>query len=179
MYRKASSGDKNRGHSSTSSLQTDKSTLNAQLYEEILKDPRKRAMVLQLLSQEKDLINDYLQKGGKPPIKTVKKKVYCESPTAQFRRKVLKKKQGEQDSDSSNMSEGKSLVPSPVPFENLLEGVIAYVEVKTKSGDRSSATKAVVASMGATVREQFTRDVTHVIFKVTELASNMLAGLKN
>lgn len=155
---------------SLSSLNLNKA--DTQLYEAIIKDPNKRAMVLQLLSQEKHLINDYLRKEGKTPIKCTKKKVYCESPTALFRRRALEKKDAAEGTDSSSSSEGKAVVPSPVPFAKLLEGVVAFVEVKTKSGDRSSATKAVVASMGAKIRDHLTRDVTHVIFKVTKQICN-------
>lgn len=140
---------------------------NARLYEAIIKDPQKKAMVLQLLAEEKHLIKDYLRKEGKTPVKQVKK-IYCESPTALMRRRMLEKKQ-EQESDISTSSDDKSVVPSPVPYDKLLEGVIAFVEVKTKNGDRSEATKTVLASMGATVREQFTKDITHVIFKVRKV----------
>lgn len=136
----------------------------ARLYEAIIKDPRKKAMILQLLSQEKHLINDCIRKERKTPVNEAKK-LYCESPTALFRRKLMEKQQ-ERENDNSTSSGENSIVPSPVPFEKLLDGVIAFVEVKTKSGDRSSATKAVITSMGATVREKLTKDVTHLIFKV-------------
>lgn len=151
----------------------DKQDPNFHLYEAIINDPNKKAMVLKLLSQEKHLIKDYLRKESK----TSAKRLHFESPTALYKRKLLEKKHSEQESDNCASSiDNISVVPSPVPFEKLLEGVIAYVEVKTKNGDRTSATKAVVASMGATIREQLTKDVTHVIFKVRR---NILERIKN
>lgn len=168
MNRKSMSANSTPRKNNRQSLPAlDVSDPGGRLYEAIINDPQKRAIVLQLLSQEKHLIKDYLRKEGKnkTPVKGAQNG-YSESPTALFRRKLLEKKQGCLLSDTSTSSDDKSVVPSPVPFEKLLEGVVAFVEVKTKNGDRSSATKAVIGSMGATVREQLTKDVTHVIFKV-------------
>lgn len=151
---------------SLSSFSVDKSDSNTQLYKAIIKDPKKKAMVLQLFAKEKHLIYEYLQKNDKTPIKQTTKNKPYESPIALFRRKAMEKQHAAQEGDSSSSSEGRTVVPSPVPFEKLLEGVVAFVEVKTRSGDRSSATKAVVASMGAKIRDELTKDVTHVIFKV-------------
>lgn len=46
-----------------------------------------------------------------------------------------------------------------------MKGVIAYCEVRSKEGDRSSGIKAVMKAMGATVRDNFSRDLTHIVFK--------------
>lgn len=57
-----------------------------------------------------------------------------------------------------------------VPLNQVLKGVIAYVEVKNSyDEDHSAGAKIVLKSMGAVVREKFTSDVTHVIFKVFTL----------
>ncbi|KAL8590491.1 hypothetical protein ACOMHN_011704 [Nucella lapillus] len=53
---------------------------------------------------------------------------------------------------------------SPAPSE-ILKGVVAYVEVRTASDNRSAAVKWVLERMGARVAEKFSDDVTHVIFK--------------
>ncbi|GLV42602.1 Microcephalin [Carabus blaptoides fortunei] len=102
-----------------------------------------------------------------PKLNNVKKKRLIESPSAQFRRRCLEKL----ESDSSNGSSVEERVPSPtftgtpVPYHQLLKGVIAYCEVRSKDGDRSAGIKSVMESMGATVRDDFTRDLTHVVFK--------------
>lgn len=129
----------------------------------LLNDPCKRALLLKLLSQGKDGIKTHIQKSKKDtPVK--KKKYHCESPTALYRRRALQEMQKQNDNSSSESE--KSVAASPVPFESLLNGVIAYVEVKTRDGDKSSAIKSVIRAMGATVKDQFLKDVTHVIFKV-------------
>lgn len=145
---------------------TNKPDLTSQLYDAILKDPLKKAKVLQLLSQDKHVINDMLRKEGL----VAPNHARFESPVVQFRKKMLAqmhKSRHESDSESSTGSSG-SVVAASVPYEKLMEGVVAYVEVKTRNGDRSAATKAVMRSMGATIREEFTKDVTHVVFKVRE-----------
>lgn len=60
-----------------------------------------------------------------------------------------------------------SSTSSLIPFEKVLIGVVAYVEVRGRfDEDRSAGVKSVLESMGAEVCEKFTRDVTHVVFKV-------------
>lgn len=54
---------------------------------------------------------------------------------------------------------------TPVPFEDILKGVIAFVEVISDEGDRSEVVKSMMRAMGATVRDTFSRDITHVIFR--------------
>lgn len=150
---------------STSQSQSDKNSNN--IYDAIIKDPAKRALVLQLLSQEKVAIKDYMQKNGllKNTPKKKKKVLHCESPTVLHRRRAIEHMhKGSKESPSSG-STSDSSSSSPLPFEKLLEGVVAYVEVKTRDGDRSEAVKSVIRAMGATVRDVFMKDVTHVIFK--------------
>lgn len=150
---------------STSTSQSDKKCNN--IYDAIIKDPAKRALVLQLLSQEKVAIKDYMQKNGlvkKTPNKK-KKVVHCESPTVLHRRRAMEQMLKSNKETQMSSSTSDSSDPSPLPFEKLLDGVIAYVEVKTRDGDRSAAVKSVIRAMGATVRDHFTKDVTHVIFK--------------
>lgn len=166
---------KNQDRRSVSSLdlnKSDSSTSTNEIYKTILKDPVKRNLILKLLSQEKEAINDYLTKEKiKSPLKKAKaNKAYCQSPSALYKKKLLLKQQSsDADSSSSYASLSTEILPEPLPFDKLLEGVVAYVEVKTRDGDRSAATRAVIRAMGATVREEFTKDVTHVIFKVCSI----------
>ncbi|KAK7100031.1 microcephalin-like [Littorina saxatilis] len=48
---------------------------------------------------------------------------------------------------------------------SILKDVVAYVEVRTASDDRSAAVAQVLRKMGARVEEKFTNNVTHVVFK--------------
>lgn len=157
----------NKGRFSVDLNKSSSSTSTDASYEAILRDPVKRNLILKLLSQEKEAINDYLAKEkASSPLKKVKtNKAYCGSPSALYKKKLLMKQQSS-DTDNSSSCSSSPTEKLLLPFDKLLEGVIAYVEVKTRDGDRSAATSAVVRAMGATVREEFTKDVTHVIFKV-------------
>lgn len=152
---------------SVSTLDLDNSEAANEVYDAILKDPIKRKLVLQLLSQEKEAIDEYLRKEkSNTPLKKLKNNgVGFSSPSALQRQRLLKKRQNN-DADDSSSSSSIEAPRALLPFDKLLEGVIAYVEVNTRDGDRSTATKAVVRAMGATIRDEFTRDVTHIIFKV-------------
>ena len=44
-------------------------------------------------------------------------------------------------------------------------GVVAYVEVRTKHDNHSTAVRQVLGKMGACIEDKLTNDVTHVIFK--------------
>ena len=144
---------------------------SSDLMESLLKDPVKRALILQLLNQEKDNIEKYKRQELKTkttPLKKVKK-LHCESPTALQRRRALEQKNPDtSESSSSEISDVPTELKGPkLPFEQLLKGVVAYVEVKRDNEDRSEGIKAVMRLMGSTIRDKFTNDVTHVIFKVS------------
>lgn len=124
-------------------------------------------------------------------LKRVKQKTTCESPSALMRRRALEKLRNQDTSASiSDRSESRTSGtsnprttplssiqsdssdlpqdhPSPVPFNNLLKGVVAFVEINSHGTDRSAAVKVLMTSMGAIVRDTFTADVTHVIFRVS------------
>jgi hypothetical protein len=138
------------------------------LVEALMKDPVKRALLLQLLVKEKDGFEAYKREELKntTPLKKVKR-MHCESPTALQRRRALEQRnQDTSESSSSEMSEASTEVRGPkLPFDQLLKGVRAYVEVRRDNVDRSDGIKAVMRLMGATIMDQFTKDVTHVIFK--------------
>ncbi|KRT80190.1 hypothetical protein AMK59_8607, partial [Oryctes borbonicus] len=87
-----------------------------------------------------------------------------ESPTSLCRRRALEKmRQNSDSSDSINANYGHT--PKKVPFEQVLKGVVAYVEIMSKNKDRSAGAKALMRAMGADVKDTITRDVTHVVFK--------------
>lgn len=161
--------NQNRRHSSSVNLDRTHRSPNETLFETLMADPVKRALVLQLLSQEKTTIEEYQKNGSqnssRHPVKKVQDKFRCESPSALLRRRMLEK-QRQENNNSCVSSTELSPSLSPLPFEKLLEGIVAYVEIRSLDGDRSIGTKAIMATMGATINEKFTRDVTHVIFKV-------------
>lgn len=159
--------------------------INDSVFKKILNDPIKRNLILKLIDSEKDNIEGYKkqlkehekQNQNSSPLNIVKRQQPCESPTALLRRRALEQLNGgscdnrsltEQSNrrGSTNSSGSISDNSSPVPFEKLLDNVVAYVEVNSGGKDRSPGVKALIHSMGATVRDTFTRDVTHVIFKV-------------
>nr|CAI5819189.1 unnamed protein product [Callosobruchus analis] len=152
--------------------------LDKNLVQNLLNDPIKRKLIVDIITSHKDQIDDYKKTHGLEGVSKLHKvqtKPICESPTALFRRRALEQKEraasrNESDSQSTNSRpssalSGASLVPSPVPFNKILDGVIAFVEVQTNGNDRSQGVKIRIKEMGATVRDQFTKDVTHVIFK--------------
>ncbi|KAJ4432249.1 hypothetical protein ANN_20865 [Periplaneta americana] len=61
--------------------------------------------------------------------------------------------------------EEKEELPDTQPVSSLLlKDIIAYVEVRSGGDNRSMGVKAHLKSLGATVRDKFTNDVTHVVF---------------
>ncbi|XP_049819319.1 microcephalin [Aethina tumida] len=154
---------------------------NEELYYKLMSDPVKRNLVIQMLQDQRGAIEDYKRKetvkknvaSSSSPFSKLQKKYKCESPTALMRRRALEKQTRDNDSDSasersnSRQSTSGSSSPNlmPIPFDKLLEGVTAYVEIRSKDEDRSGGAKALMKSMGAKVRDIFSKDVTHVIFK--------------
>lgn len=57
------------------------------------------------------------------------------------------------------------MVGKPLPFDQLLRGVVAYCEVRSNGQDRSAGIKTMMRAMGAIVCEQLNTGVTHIIFK--------------
>lgn len=55
---------------------------------------------------------------------------------------------------------------NPVPYNQIFEGVTAFVEIISNGEDRSEGVKSVLKLMGAKVKDRISSDVTHVIFKV-------------
>uniref|UniRef100_A0AAR5QKM3 BRCT domain-containing protein n=1 Tax=Dendroctonus ponderosae TaxID=77166 RepID=A0AAR5QKM3_DENPD len=152
---------------------------NENLFREFMRCPRNKNAVLQLLSANKEAIKQYSEKNversvASPADRLKVTKKLCESPIALMRRRALEQMHG---SPSSSTRSGNSKTPSEqsasgsnksslIPFEKVLDGVVAYAEVRGRfDEDRSAGVKSVLKSMGAEVREKFTRDVTHVVFK--------------
>ncbi|KAB7503929.1 hypothetical protein Anas_08361 [Armadillidium nasatum] len=59
----------------------------------------------------------------------------------------------------------ESLSPTQPATILILQGVIAYVDVRCGAENRSQAFKEVLKSLGAIVCDKFTAEVTHVIFR--------------
>ncbi|CAG9840235.1 unnamed protein product [Diabrotica balteata] len=163
---------------------------NDELFSQLMKDPVKRNLIINLITSEKDKIEAYKKELAKkhpssPLLKTMKRA--CESPTALLRRRALEQMKNPQSSDRSENGSNNSRptsrqsvassVPSPVSYDKILDGVIAFVEVKTGTKDRSDAVKAHLQSMGAVIREKITKDVTHVIFKDGSFTTYQKANL--
>ncbi|XP_050518793.1 uncharacterized protein LOC126892921 [Diabrotica virgifera virgifera] len=162
---------------------------NEEHFSELMKDPIKRNLIINLITKEKDKIEAYKKELAKkhpssPLLKTMKRP--CESPTQLLRRRALEQMNNPQSSENSeggsnsrptSGQSGASTVPSPVSYNKILEGVIAFVEVKTGTKDRSDAVKAHLQTMGAVIREKITKDVTHVIFKDGSFTTYQKANL--
>lgn len=158
--------------------------LSDSFFQKLMSCPLKRQLVFNLIKSERDNIGackrniakgDKRKEDNASSLSKIKRDYQCESPTALLRRRALLQQSRQnlpenQEKNESNSTSSKqssvSSYSSPIPFNKLLDGVIAYVEIKSKDQDRSSAVKALIKSMGATVRDKFTKDVTHVVFKV-------------
>ncbi|GJQ76865.1 hypothetical protein Trydic_g15071 [Trypoxylus dichotomus] len=132
-----------------------------QLLGSLLNDPVKRVLLMEVLSQDKSKEN---VKGKKLWKKPTQQKFKFESPTALCRRRALEKMRRNSDSsDSIDTNHGRLI--KKIPFEQLLKGVVAYVEIMSNNIDRSAGAKSLMRAMGADIRSTITRDVTHVVFK--------------
>jgi len=79
------------------------------------------------------------------------------------------KKRSEEE-EEGNENTGDDTLPFPAP-EAIFEGVVAYVEFRTKHENRSKCVEEVLQEMGAVVRQKLSKDVTHMIFKDGSLAT--------
>lgn len=160
--------------------------INDSVFQKLMNCPIKRKLVLKLIDSEKHNIEAYKRKlkehdrseQNVSPLQKIQKNNVCESPTQMMRRRALEQQNRnspligdisencKSSSDASHSSGTSNHNASPIPFEKLLDGVVAYIEVKSKGQDRSDGVKALMISMGAVVRDNFSKDVTHVIFKV-------------
>ncbi|XP_018330531.1 microcephalin isoform X2 [Agrilus planipennis] len=171
--------DRNRGKMQfqcSSSFITDKGTsdrkINDDLISNLIQDSEKRALLLRLLTQGKETISKNkkaLQFDGNPEEnftpKKVKNKPRFESPSALWKRRAKEKQQASETSSVSS-DQLPPIVASPtVPFDKLLDGVIGFVELKCGAENKSLGAKNLMIAMGAEVRDTFTKDVTHVVFK--------------
>ncbi|XP_011669005.2 microcephalin [Strongylocentrotus purpuratus] len=63
-------------------------------------------------------------------------------------------------------SEGEDDIPNTQPADDrVLKDVVAYVEVRTKTENRSKGVSKQLELLGAKVEKKFTNDVTHVVWK--------------
>lgn len=130
--------------------------------ENLLNDPLKRALLVEVLSQNKSKTK---QSGVKVKTMTKVQKLKYESPSALGRRRALAKMQGSSDSSVTYRSSKNKL--AKVPFQQILKGVTAYVEIISNGKDRSAGVKTLMQAMGANINDVFNRDLTHVVFKVS------------
>lgn len=162
---------------SVSLLNLDRSrkSTNENLFDILMQDPDKRTLILKMLSQENDNIKKYKDKLKKEElakhrqIKKTQRLLHCESPTALQRRRALTRVDVDSDSGSSISSTATKMTNElTVPFKNLLEGVIAFVDIRSEGKDRSSGAKAIMQAMGATVLDKLIKSATHVLFKASK-----------
>ncbi|KAJ8954890.1 hypothetical protein NQ318_016829 [Aromia moschata] len=157
------------------------SNMSDSFFHNLMSCPVRRELILNIISSEKENILKYKQKLAQEekrkqcngsPLSKVQKKYVCESPSALLRRRALEQ-QGRQspqselsDVSKSNSESATSKSASPIQFDKILDQVVAYVEIRSNDNkDRSHGAKALMQLMGAVIRDQFTRDVTHVVFK--------------
>lgn len=159
---------------------------NESSFQKLMSCPIKRKLVLKLIESEKDNIEAYKKRlkenerieHNVSPLHNIQKNYKCESPTALMRRRALEQQNSSPlvgntnnlsrpNSVNSNTSESSSSTSAQIPFDQLLNGVVAFVEVKSKGQDRSNGVKALMVSMGAIVKDSFTKEVTHIVFKVS------------
>ncbi|XP_074035088.1 microcephalin [Leptinotarsa decemlineata] len=172
------------------------SETNDALFEKFMSCPLKRKLIMTLIESEKDKIDEYrkkivnqktLEKTGNPassPLRKAQKKYQFESPTALLRRRALEQNKNSGEihqtlSKESSASSESSESSEPPDFDKILTGVVAFIDIKSKEGDRSSGVKAILRSMGATIAEHFNREVTHVIFKDGSFSTYQKANLLN
>ena len=89
---------------------------------------------------------------------------------------ALSEGKGEQSpgakSDHQNVDEANEHLPATQPsFNILLEGVVAYVEVRTANENRSACVKSRLESIGAKVSEALNLSCTHLVFKDGSLST--------
>lgn len=126
----------------------------------ILKNPVKNKIILELLSEHTN------QSGSDIPDKNIVTKAVCESPTSLFRRRAL----DQRNSAQSQHKMQKTVAKTPIKQQNLrnevLKGVVAYVEVLKNEEDNSNKYKDLVQSLGGVVKNTLSKSVTHVVFGV-------------
>lgn len=162
-----------RSRRSTSSLGSEGSDKNStdMLFEMVMSDPKKRALVKRLLHEDRDKIEEYKKMEAREDfarnkrIKKLQRMLHCESPTALLRRRALGRDNPSNKDDSSISSLSFTSLRKR-PFEKLLTGVVAYIEIYSQGKDCSAGAKALMEAMGATVKDQFSPELTHVVFKV-------------
>lgn len=153
------------------------------VFDKLMSCPLRRKLVLNILASERNAVDNRNQvellksaeKNNTPGSSgKVRKKKRYESPVALFRRRALEQQSGSpsnflqnDDRPNSRLSEAASSVSaSPILFEKILNGVIAFVDVNSNGQDRSQGVKILMKNLGADVRDSFAKDVTHVVFKV-------------
>lgn len=144
---------------------TEETPIDENIYKKMLasmmNDPSKKAILKKLMKADKDAVEKYKQATTSSPLNKVKSKYTVESPTAQFRRRLL---ENNGRSESATSSEKSADLPT-LPFNKLLDGVKAYVEIRNNKEDRSVGVKALMESMGAEIMSRLSSQTTHVIYK--------------
>ncbi|CAG9772193.1 unnamed protein product [Ceutorhynchus assimilis] len=145
--------------------------INSQLVQALLQNPEKKKMILQLLALNKDVIEKHSSGSSLPSsVDKLKSRKVCESPTALMRRRALEKMNSPNASNNNLLSRphssSSSSTSSATTLDKVLEGVKAYVEIKDRHNqDKSQGAKEILKSMGATVVDKLSSEVTHVVFK--------------
>ncbi|KAF2898014.1 hypothetical protein ILUMI_08155 [Ignelater luminosus] len=168
--RKNANQKSRRSTSSLGSEGSDKSPMNI-LFEMVMSDPKKKALVKKLLHEDRDKIEEYKKQETRKNlaknkrIKKLQRMLHCESPTALLRRRALERDNLSNTDNSSTISSHSFVSSQKKPFEKLLTGIVAYIEINSQGKDCSAGAKTLMQAMGATVKDQFGPEITHVIFK--------------
>ncbi|CAG9765829.1 unnamed protein product [Ceutorhynchus assimilis] len=146
--------------------------INSQLVQALLQNPEKKKMILQLLALNKDVIEKHSSGSSLPSsVDKLKSRKVCESPTALMRRRALEKMNNSPNASNNTLlsrphSSSSASTSSTTTLDKVLEGVKAYVEIKDRHNqDKSQGAKEILKSMGATVVDKLSSEVTHVVFK--------------
>lgn len=145
------------------------------LCDKILSDPKKRSMLKKLMNEDKTKLNckDLKTNKSKKQILTKSRQILnnvnkkndnIDSPMSIFRRKLLREEQNPRR--TINLAPNKQK-----PFNKILEGVKAFVEILVDGVSRSHYIKLLMKDMGAEIFDNITTKITHVVFLVSFLVN--------
>ncbi|XP_022908302.2 microcephalin [Onthophagus taurus] len=126
------------------------------LFSTLMNDPLKKALLMQLLANHKNDEKEIMELQKKKD-KNKLTKTNNFSPMSAYRKKVFA-------AEISSPTQ-KVYIRAPLPFNKLLCGVVAYVEIISRGQDRSSGVKALLKTMGGRVSEFICKGITHAIIK--------------
>lgn len=143
----------------------------------IFSDPKRRTEFMKLMKDNKKAFDNTGRTSKNKRLNTPKtnrnqlingniKDLTVDSPTSIFRRMLLHQEKRPAKSIDLTLTQKK-------PFNKILEGVRAYIEVVVDGVSHSDYIKLFVKDMGAEILDKLTNRVTHVIFLVQYLYITM------